>query len=168
MDERMREINEDTPLTPKERIFVQAYLATGSNTEAALKAGYSARRAAQTGSEKLRQPHIKKAINGAMPQILGALGLNKAWALRKMKAIVDACSQLTPVMDSSSGRQKVDPDGKPVYRMVDAATARNAAADIAKWVGLEQGEEKADTAGGVLLVDQVPSEDEWSKKHGRS
>lgn len=163
-----RDIDENTPLTPKERIFVQAYLATGSNTEAALAAGYSAKRAAQTGYEKSRQPHIKKAINAALPEILESLGLSKAWALRKMKAIVDACSQMTPMMDSSSGRQKIGPDGQPVWKMVDAATARNAAADIAKWVGLEQDEEKTDTAGGVLLVDQVPTEDDWSKKHGRA
>jgi phage terminase small subunit len=164
----MKDVNEDTPLTLREQKFVRAYLESGNQTQAAIAAGYAPSGANRVAYDKMRKPNVKKAINAAMPEILEALGLNKAWALRKMKAIVDACSQLTPVMDSSSGRQKVDPDGKPVYRMVDAATARNAAADIAKWVGLEQGEEKADTAGGVLLVDQVPSEDEWSKKHGRS
>lgn len=56
----------DTPpnLTHKQRAFVLAYLANGFNaTQAALTAGYSEKTAYSIGSENLKKPEIKQAID---------------------------------------------------------------------------------------------------------
>ena len=72
-------------------------------------------------------------------------------------------------MTDSEGSQKFDADGKPLYRMLDPSTARNMLTDVAKWTGVEKpAEVEVKATGGVLLVDAVPSEAEWSAKHGRS
>lgn len=50
------------PLTPKVAAFVREYLIDKNATQAAIRAGYSARSAGQTGNAMLKLPHIKAAI----------------------------------------------------------------------------------------------------------
>lgn len=49
-------------LTQKQKRFVDEYLVSGNATQAAVKAGYSAKTAQRTGSENLSKPLIKSAI----------------------------------------------------------------------------------------------------------
>ena len=55
-----------TKLTPKQAAFVAEYLISLNASEAARKAGYSPKTAAETGYENLRKPHIAAAIQKAM------------------------------------------------------------------------------------------------------
>jgi phage terminase small subunit len=50
------------PLTPRQLLFVDAYLVTRNASQAARDAGYSPGRAAMTGSELLQKPHIVAAL----------------------------------------------------------------------------------------------------------
>ena len=50
-------------MTPKQRAFCDYYLASGNATEAAEKAGYSAKTAYSIGAENLRKPEIQKFIS---------------------------------------------------------------------------------------------------------
>lgn len=56
------------PLTAKVSAFVREYLVDKNATQAAIRAGYSARSAGQTGNEMLRKPHIKAAVNKALKE----------------------------------------------------------------------------------------------------
>ncbi|MGN6124878.1 MAG: terminase small subunit [Sphingomonas oligoaromativorans] len=49
-------------LTPKQARFVEEYLVDLNATQAAIRAGYSAKTAGQIGEENLRKPEIAKAI----------------------------------------------------------------------------------------------------------
>ena len=50
-------------LTPKEKAFVDNYIANGGNeTQAAIEARYSEKTAKQTGYENLTKPYIKEAL----------------------------------------------------------------------------------------------------------
>jgi phage terminase small subunit len=49
-------------LTPKQRAFCEFYVVCGNATEAALRAGYSSKTAAQQGAENLRKPYIARYI----------------------------------------------------------------------------------------------------------
>lgn len=53
-------------LTAKQQRFVEEYLIDLNATQAAIRAGYSARTAAVIGEENLRKPDIKKKLNAAM------------------------------------------------------------------------------------------------------
>lgn len=53
-------------LTPKQAAFVREYLVDLNATQAAIRAGYSARTAASIGEENLRKPDIAAAIQAAM------------------------------------------------------------------------------------------------------
>ena len=52
-------------LTPKQQLFVAEYLVDLNSTQAAIRAGYSVRSAAEIGHENLRKPHIQAAIEEA-------------------------------------------------------------------------------------------------------
>ena len=53
------------PLTPKQERFVQEYLIDLNATQAAIRAGYSAKTARQVGAENLSKPDIAAAIQEA-------------------------------------------------------------------------------------------------------
>lgn len=53
-------------LTPKQETFVAEYLIDLNATQAAIRAGYSARTARKIGQENLTKPDIQKAIQEAM------------------------------------------------------------------------------------------------------
>jgi phage terminase small subunit len=55
-------------LTAKESRFVEEYLVDLNATQAAIRAGYSQKTAAQIGYENLRKPHIVDAIAKAMAE----------------------------------------------------------------------------------------------------
>lgn len=50
------------PLNERQRLFVEAYLVSGSPKQAAIAAGYSAKTASVIGSENLQKPAIAAAI----------------------------------------------------------------------------------------------------------
>lgn len=56
-------------LTQKQRRFVDEYIISGNATQAAIKAGYAPKAAAQTGAENLRKPQIKSYIDAKMAEI---------------------------------------------------------------------------------------------------
>ena len=55
-------------LTHKQQRFIEEYLVDLNATQAAIRAGYSKRRAAEIGYENLRKPQIQAAINKAMEE----------------------------------------------------------------------------------------------------
>ena len=48
----------DVKLTPKQKLFAEYYIQSGNATEAAKKAGYSAKAARQIGTENLAKQSI--------------------------------------------------------------------------------------------------------------
>lgn len=56
-------------LTPKQKMFADEFLACGNATEAAKKAGYSARSARQIGTENLSKPSISEYIQERQKKI---------------------------------------------------------------------------------------------------
>ena len=90
------------------------------------------------------------------------LGIDTAWVLKKSIDIVETCSQKVAVLDNA-GNIKLDPKGNPVYRMIDAQTARSAISDIAGWIGVGEEQAAHDISTGVLQVPPVSTEEEWKK-----
>lgn len=60
------EKTEPPALTDRQRMFVAEYLVDLNATQAAIRAGYSQKTAAQIGAENLRKPEIEAAIGAAM------------------------------------------------------------------------------------------------------
>lgn len=157
----------DKPLNIREEKFVAAYIRCGVGKDAAIEAGWSPRSARKTASLKLKDPRIMAAIDEARADAAHALGIDAAWILRQALDIIASCAQKVPVTDMN-GEPKCGPDGRPVYKMLDPSAARNMLTDVAKWTGVDKQEIEVKATGGVLMVDRIPTEAEWSAKHGRA
>lgn len=74
-------------LKPKQERFVAEYLVDLNATQAAIRAGYSARTAAAIGSENLKKPEIARAIQARQAKRIGKLDLTAETILGELLRI---------------------------------------------------------------------------------
>ncbi len=86
-------------MTPKQRLFIQEYLIDANATQAAIRAGYSAKTAHSIGDENLRKPGIAKAIMDAMVARSERTEITSDWVLQTLKSNVDRAMQAEAVTD---------------------------------------------------------------------
>ena len=128
-------------MTPKQKKFCEWYIKTGNATESALKAGYSKRTAARTGSENLHKPEIAGYISQRM-------------ASQDAKLVADANEVLTFLSSVMRGEQK-DQFGLDAA-LTDRISAakelmkRYSKADDGKKEALQKLDELIDKVGGVI------------------
>jgi phage terminase small subunit len=77
-------------LTPKQARFVEEYLIDLNATQAAIRAGYSVRTAEKIGSENLKKPEVRSAIDAARAKRSEETGINAAWVLKRLAAEAEA------------------------------------------------------------------------------
>jgi len=74
-------------LTPKQQTFVSEYLVDLNATQAAIRAGYSAKTAYSIGEENLRKPEIRRAISLQMDNRTQRLTLDSDAVLKRLVEI---------------------------------------------------------------------------------
>lgn len=109
------------PLTPKQQRFVEEYLIDLNATQAAIRAGYSARTAKSIGQENLTKPVIAAAIAAAKEARSERVQVDQDYVLGNLMEIVERCMERAPVMvrDRLDGRkfvQKTDDDDRNVWQ----------------------------------------------------
>lgn len=77
-------------LTAKQARFVEEYLADLNATQAAIRAGYSAKTAASVGAENLRKPQIAQAVAQAKAKRSERTKVDADWLLSRLAAEADA------------------------------------------------------------------------------
>ncbi|BAQ67220.1 terminase small subunit [Rhodovulum sulfidophilum] len=92
-------------LTAKQRRFVEEYLVDLNATQAAIRAGYSARTAEQQGSRLLRNVQVLDAIADAQAQRSERTQLDADWMLRRLAAEVTA--DLADILDEAGAIRPV-------------------------------------------------------------
>jgi hypothetical protein len=73
-------------LTPKQQKFVTEYLVDLNATQAAIRAGYSPKRADAIGWENLRKPQIEQAITAIQAEQVKDTKVTKAWIAAEAQA----------------------------------------------------------------------------------
>lgn len=74
-------------LTPKQQAFVNEYLVDLNATQAAIRAGYKEKNAAQTGAENLKKPQIQQAIQKVREAREKATMYGAAWIIAQIAEI---------------------------------------------------------------------------------
>ena len=74
-------------LNNKQRRFVDEYLIDLNATQAAIRAGYSAKTAGQIGDENLKKPEIKQAVSDRMKDREQRTGITQDMVLRELAKI---------------------------------------------------------------------------------
>jgi phage terminase small subunit len=80
-------------MTQKQQRFVQEYCVDVNATQAAIRAGYSARSAGSIGAENLTKPEIASAISAVLARTAAKLELSKEWVLRELISTVAAAKE---------------------------------------------------------------------------
>ncbi|RMK72544.1 terminase small subunit [Pseudomonas aeruginosa] len=74
-------------LTKKQRLFVDEYLIDLNATQAAIRAGYSARRATEIGYQLLQRPEVAQAIQAAMAERSKRTEVEADYVIRRLREI---------------------------------------------------------------------------------
>lgn len=77
-------------MTPKQQRFVEEYLRDLNATQAAIRAGYSSRRADQQALENMRKPEIATAIAAAMGERAKRTQIDADWVLKRLTSEAEA------------------------------------------------------------------------------
>ncbi len=86
-------------LTAKQEMFVQEYLVDLNATQAAIRAGYSAKTANVIGPENLAKPCIAELIVKAKAERMAEIKIDAAYVLRQAVKLHERCMQQEPVKD---------------------------------------------------------------------
>ncbi|HHG4416759.1 TPA: terminase small subunit [Pseudomonas aeruginosa] len=90
-------------LTKKQRLFVDEYLIDLNATQAAIRAGYSTRRAAEIGYQLLQRPEVAQAIQAAMAERSKRTKVEADYVIRRLREI-DEMDVLDILEDDGSFR----------------------------------------------------------------
>lgn len=87
-------------LTPKQQRFVEEYIVDLNATQAAIRAGYSERRASEIGYQLLQKTTVQEAISAAQQARSERTELTQDWVIEKLRREAEGRGQDT----SSSAR----------------------------------------------------------------
>lgn len=93
-------------LTAKQQTFVEEYLIDLNATQAAIRAGYSAKNADKIGSELLGKTRVAEAVSMAMAERSRRTGINQDRVLQELARI--GFAKITDVVDPETA--KIRPD----------------------------------------------------------
>lgn len=78
-------------MTPKQEAFVREYLVDLNATQAAIRAGYSAKTAEQQGYQLLQNPSVSDAVKIAMDARSERIELTADFVLDGIRALIKTC-----------------------------------------------------------------------------
>ncbi|ATO43317.1 terminase small subunit [Loigolactobacillus coryniformis] len=107
-------------LTVKQQKFVDAFVELGNATQAALRAGYKPKAAAQQGAENLKKPYIKIAIDNRLAKIQSS----------KIADQTEVLEYLTRVLRGKEKETVVTPKGLVIDDVPPKISDRNKAAEL--------------------------------------
>jgi len=104
-------------MTPKQDRFITEFLTTGNGTQAAIKAGYSPKRADQQAYKNLRKPEIRRALKDR----LNEQGLTESFLLQKIGEGLEAYTVKTVSHEGKITDERAYPNFAVRWRYIDTA-----------------------------------------------
>lgn len=121
-------------LTPKQQRFVDEYLVDLNATQAAIRAGYSAKTAGSIGQRLLTKVEIQAELAAAMAARGERTEITQDAVLKDLLEIKERCMQRAPVLDMK-GNQVRDEEGLGLWEF-DAKDALRALELLGKHLGM--------------------------------
>jgi phage terminase small subunit len=137
-------------LTPKQSRFVEEYLVDLNATQAAMRAGYSARTANEQGARLLANASVRDAVQEAMNSRSERTEITTDYVLAGIREIAERCLQRAPVMvgRGEDRAQMIDEQGRHVWTF-DSTGANKAFENLGKHLKLFT--DRVEHSGGVTL-----------------
>lgn len=131
-------------LSPKRQRFVDEYIVDCNGTQAAIRAGYSAKSAQQQSADLLLMPMVRQAVDEKLAVIRKENELTVDYVIDRAKKIIERCMQAEPVYDNEG-----NPTGE--YRF-DSSGANGSLKILARYLGMEKTTHVLDVPGfGIVL-----------------
>ncbi len=107
----------DKALTPKQEAFVREYLIDLNGTQAAIRAGYSAKTANEQAARLLANVSVADAVQAGMDARAERTGITADYVLSGIKEVAERCMERAPVMEGrgEDRKQAVDDEGRHVW-----------------------------------------------------
>jgi len=148
-------------MNDKQKRFVEEYLVDLNATQAAIRAGYSAKTAKQQGQRLLTNADVQRAVNGRQEERSERTGITADYVLMTIRDTVERCRQARPVLDRKGEPVLVElPNGEmaPAYTFDSNAVLKGAEL-LGKHLKLFTDKvEHTGKDGGPIQVDQVKSD----------
>lgn len=108
-------------MTPKQAAFCREFLVDKNATQAAIRAGYSAKTAGQIGEQLLKKLEIRQAIDSALGDLAARVGITAEMVMRERKRLA-----------TFDPRKLFDADGspKPIQDLDDDTAAALAGIEV--------------------------------------
>ena len=91
------------PLNAKQARFVAEYLKDLNATQAAVRAGYSAKTAYSQGHDLLKKPEISEAVTKGTAKVCAKAEVSAEYVLSSLLNIAERCQQEVPVYRKENG-----------------------------------------------------------------
>lgn len=148
-------------MTPKQQRFVEEYLIDLNATQAAIRAGYSAKTANEQGSRLLADVNISEAVAASMAQRSERTEITADYVLKSIVSTMERCKQVEPVFDRKGEPVMVEtPDGEiaPAYTFNAMGVLRGAEL-LGKHLKLfTEKVEHTGADGGAIQFEQVQND----------
>lgn len=164
-------------LREKHERFVQEYLVDLNATQAAIRAGYSAKSASQQGSELLSNPKVRARVDELMAERSKRTGVNQDRVIRELARVAfinapDVINMLDATLRQDAGadntaaiasvRVKTIPtsDGEGVEREIRLCDKLKALELLGKHMAMFTDRVQLDVDQKVVIVDDIPESTE--------
>lgn len=143
-----------TSLTAKEVKFVDEYLIDLNAKEAAVRAGYSPKTAAQMGYKLVHSGLVAEAIRAKQQQISHQTGVTTEFVITGLRTVAERCMQAAPVLDRKGDQVYVEtPSGGMAPAFTFQAMGANRSLELlGKHLGLFDGDKGDDAADALAQV----------------
>jgi len=121
-------MDKQNKLNERQILFAKEYVKDWNATQAAIRAGYSEKTAAQQAARLLKNVNILKYVQGGISKAVEHAELTADWIIGRWMKIADRCMQEEPVLDrqgNPTGEYRFDPNG-----------ANKALENLAKYLGI--------------------------------
>lgn len=101
-------------LSDKQKRFVEEYLIDCNATQAAIRAGYSQKRASELGYQLLQKTTVQQTIQKAMDERAKRTEITADYVLQGLKTVADRCMKGEPIIDregNETGEWRFDSGG---------------------------------------------------------
>lgn len=123
-------------MTPKQEAFVREYLIDLNATQAATRAGYSAKTAGQQGERLLKNVEIAAAVAEAKQERAEKAEIDALWVLKEAKSTYEAARQADKLGEAVSALKLVGTHIDVQAFKERVAQEHTIDEDLAAWLGL--------------------------------
>lgn len=157
MARRRDQDRDESGLTERRKLFVQEYLVDLNLTQAAIRAGYSAKSAKYSARDALEDPAVVAALSKAIAERAQRTKIDADYVLMVIRETVERCRQtISPVFNRKGEHVEIENrDGElvPAYTF-DATSVLKGAELLGKHVGLWK-DQPASATVVVKIIDMT-------------